>query len=104
MLLAHHNSACCHTTPETALNQLSLPNAGALNALPTVTTVRNHLSPFPITVSQERAAVRAAQTEALETQDVLQRLHLANRVMAEARGLLSAKCALLTLSSASPGS
>ncbi|PNW71873.1 hypothetical protein CHLRE_16g669450v5 [Chlamydomonas reinhardtii] len=59
---------------------------------------------LPRTTEEERAAVRAAQTEALETQDVLQRLHLANRVMAEARGLLSAKCALLTLSSASPGS
>ncbi|KAG2435867.1 hypothetical protein HXX76_007062 [Chlamydomonas incerta] len=56
---------------------------------------------LPRTTEEERAAVRAAQTAALETQDVLERLHLANRVMAEARGLLSAKCALLTLSSAS---
>lgn len=41
--------------------------------------------------------MRLRQREALETQDVLQRLRLCQRVMAEARGLLSAKCALLAI-------
>ncbi|KAG2451169.1 hypothetical protein HYH02_003776 [Chlamydomonas schloesseri] len=59
---------------------------------------------LPRTTEEERAAVRAAQTAALETQDVLERLHLANKVMGEARGLLSAKCALLTLSASSSSS
>ncbi|KXZ54918.1 hypothetical protein GPECTOR_4g990 [Gonium pectorale] len=55
---------------------------------------------LPRTTDEERAAIWKHQAAALETQDVLERLTMAQHVMSEARGLLAAKCALLTLSKA----
>ncbi|GIL55183.1 hypothetical protein Vafri_10793 [Volvox africanus] len=56
---------------------------------------------LPRATDEEREKIRRHQVDALETQDVLERLHLAQRVMGEARALLSAKCALMALSTAS---
>ncbi|KAG2498269.1 hypothetical protein HYH03_004018 [Edaphochlamys debaryana] len=53
---------------------------------------------LPNATEEEREAIRRHQQAALETQDVVERLTLAYRVMAEARGLLAAKCALMSLS------
>ncbi|EFJ41504.1 hypothetical protein VOLCADRAFT_119690 [Volvox carteri f. nagariensis] len=56
---------------------------------------------LPQATEEEREDIRSHQAAAMETQDVLERLQLAQRVMGEARGLLSAKCALMALSAAS---
>ncbi|GLC45284.1 hypothetical protein PLESTB_000716700 [Pleodorina starrii] len=56
---------------------------------------------LPRATEEERESTRRHQVAALETQDVLERLQLAQRVMGEARALLSAKCALMALTPAS---
>ncbi|GFR52471.1 hypothetical protein Agub_g15040 [Astrephomene gubernaculifera] len=58
------------------------------------------IQPLPTATQEEREALLRWQEEALETQDVLQRLQLACRVMGESRALLAAKCALMALSTA----